>query len=758
MDHYRDEEIGDVIVGKPFYKVSYVETKRFDGMITIHGDDESVTYQMVRSHPRFKRHTNKQCNKISSLLKVSKEVKMNGISHLYQKLKGFYKEVLNLGPDLSEIYQWKNGSQAGTLACMRWNVVAAAKLPILNPNEFHLWKIRIEQYFLMIDYCLWEVILNGNSPTPTRIVDGVVQVIAPTTVEQRLQKLISQLEILVETISQEDINLKFLRSLLSEWKTHTLIWRNKANLEEQSLDDLFNNLNIYEAEVKDSSTSSHNIQNIAFVSSNNTDSTNESDSAILSVSAASSKAPISTLPNLDNEDLKQIDVDTLEEIDIKWQMAMLTMRARRLYQKTRRNLGANGTANVGFDMSKVECYNCHRRGHFASECRSPRDNKNKDTPRRTVPVEANEELTNYALMAYASSGSSSSSRSDNEGIKLLKLDVMLRDNALVELRKKYEKAEQERDELKLTLEKFQTSSKNLKLHSYESDDSEPISLVNDRYKSSEGYHDVSPPYTRTFMPPKPDLVFNDAPNASESVANVFNVDSSSNKASKDMSKTLRVDASIIEDWTSNYEDKTKIESVPKKKEPSFVPTSEHVTTIKVSQVNAVQGIKGNAKKASANWVWKLKCTILDHVSRLTSASMTLKQFDYTDAHGRSKVPKENNMYNVNLKNDVPTGDLTFLFAKATLDVSNLWRRRLGHINFKTMNKLVRGLPSKIFKNNLTCVACKKDKQHRASYFFALGSFSCCLILPLIVPGLVCACINVYVCDPEFEFVIVFVAE
>nr|GFC46441.1 ribonuclease H-like domain-containing protein [Tanacetum cinerariifolium] len=169
-------------------------------------------------------------------------------------------------------------------------VVAAAKLHILNPNEFDLWKMRIEQYFLMTDYSLWEVILNGDSPTPTRVVDGIVQAVAPTTAEQRLakknelkargtllmdlpdkhqlkfnthkdakylmeaiekrfggnketkkvqktllkqqyenfsslssksldqihdrlQKLISQLEILGESLSQEDINMKFLRSL-----------------------------------------------------------------------------------------------------------------------------------------------------------------------------------------------------------------------------------------------------------------------------------------------------------------------------------------------------------------------------------------------------------------------------------------------------------------------------------------------------------------------------------------------------------------
>nr|GFA15153.1 putative ribonuclease H-like domain-containing protein [Tanacetum cinerariifolium] len=84
-----------------------------------------------------------------------------------------------------------------------------------------------------------------------------------------------------------------------------------------------------------------------------------------------------------------------------------------------------------------------------------------------------------------------------------------------------------------------------------------------------------------------------------------------------------------------------------------------------------------------------------------------------------RVPREKNMYNVDLKNIVPSRDLTCLFANATLDESSLWHRRLGHINFKTMNKLVkgnlvRGLPSKLFENDHTCVACKKGKQHRAS--------------------------------------------
>ncbi|GJS20961.1 putative ribonuclease H-like domain-containing protein [Tanacetum coccineum] len=88
-------------------------------------------------------------------------------------------------------------------------------------------------------------------------------------------------------------------------------------------------------------------------------------------------------------------------------------------------------------------------------------------------------------------------------------------------------------------------------------------------------------------------------------------------------------------------------------------------------------------------------------------------------HVLLRVPRKDNMYSVDLKNIVPLGGLTCLFAKATLDKSNLWHRRLGHINFKTINKLVRGnlvrgLPSKIFENNHTCVACQKGKQHEAS--------------------------------------------
>nr|GEX22240.1 hypothetical protein [Tanacetum cinerariifolium] len=236
--------------------------------------------------------------------------------------------------------------------------------------------------------------------------------------------------------------------------------RNKADLEDQSLDDLFNNLKIYKAEVKSSSSTSYNTQNIAFVSSNNTDSNNETVSVIPSVFTASTKALVSTLTNVDNLSDAVIYSFFAEEMDLKRQMAMLTLRARRFLQRTGRNLGANGTTFIGFDMSKVECYNCLRRGHFARECRSPRDTRNKDTQRRTVLVETS---TSNALVSqcnevgleYVEARLVVYQQNENvfeEDIKLLKLDIMLRDNALVELRKKFKKAKKERDELKQTLE------------------------------------------------------------------------------------------------------------------------------------------------------------------------------------------------------------------------------------------------------------------------------------------------------------------
>ncbi|GKC82145.1 hypothetical protein Tco_1137862 [Tanacetum coccineum] len=191
------------------------------------------------------------------------------------------------------------------------HMVAASKVHMLKPGEYVLWRMRMEQYIKMVYYSLWEFIENGNAPPITKLVEGVKTIIAPSTTKEKAQRRLElkarstllmdipnehqykfnsikdaksllqaikkrfggnaatkktqrnllkqyQLEIHGESILQEDVNEKFLRSLSPEWNTHTIMWRNKPEIDTLSLDDLYNNLKIYEPEVKGTSSSSTN--------------------------------------------------------------------------------------------------------------------------------------------------------------------------------------------------------------------------------------------------------------------------------------------------------------------------------------------------------------------------------------------------------------------------------------------------------------------------------------------------------------------
>ncbi|GKD01898.1 ribonuclease H-like domain-containing protein, partial [Tanacetum coccineum] len=365
-----------------------------------------------------------------------------------------------------------------------------------------------------------------------------------------LQKLVSQLELLDEKLSQEDVNQRLLRSLSPEWNTHAVVWRNKSDLDAIGMDDLYNNLKVYEPEVKGMSSSSSSTQNMDFVSSsnNNTSSTNEAVNTAHGVSTASTQVNAANFTNIDN--LSDAVIYDMEEMDLRWQMAMLTMRTKRFLKNTGRKLTVNDNKTIGFDKSKVECYNCHKRGHFARECRAPRnqDNKNKESSRRSVLVETStstalvscdglggydwsdqaEEGPNYALMAFSSSspdlekselmvlGYKTGLESVEEkhkvykanksiylqDIKGLKFEIHIGEITIRELRKKLEIVQKEKDGIQLNVDKFKHASKSLnKLIECQ---------IVDNCKKGLGYEDynaVPPLYTENFMPPTPDLCF-----------------------------------------------------------------------------------------------------------------------------------------------------------------------------------------------------------------------------------------------------------
>ncbi|GKB57738.1 ribonuclease H-like domain-containing protein, partial [Tanacetum coccineum] len=459
------------------------------------------------------------------------------------------------------------------------HMVAASKVPMLKPE-------------------------NGNSAPKTKLVEGVETIIAPTTAEEkqaiekrfggnaatkktqrnllkqqyenftisslevldqtfdRLQKLISQLEIHGETISQEDVNQKFLRK------------------------------------VKGTSSSSTDTKNVAFVSLNSTNSTNGAVNTAQGATTTSTQATTVNSTTIDNLSDVVICDFFAKEMDLRWQMAMLTMRAKRFLKKTGRKFSVNGNKTIGFDKSKVECYNCHKIGHFTREYRAPRnqENRNRDNIRRVVPVEtttsnaliscdgagydwsdqAKEGPTNFALMAYTSTTSNSEVSTDSnysssclENVKILKEqnEQLLKDLRTSKLNSIAYKIGLESVEARLLVYKKNESV-------YEED----IKIV-DKCKIGLGYNLVPPLYTRNFKPPKLDCSFSgleefvNEPIVIEPTVKKPEVETSESKASTDKPKVVRKNncAPIIEEWVYNSEDEDEFMPKIEKKflKPSF---------------------------------------------------------------------------------------------------------------------------------------------------------------------------------------------
>ncbi|GJU03751.1 putative ribonuclease H-like domain-containing protein [Tanacetum coccineum] len=299
------------------------------------------------------------------------------------------------------------------------------------------------------------------------------------------------------------------------------------------------------------------------------------------------------------EDLEQIHKDDLEEMDLKWQLVLLSMRTRRFFQKTSRRITINGSDTAGYDKLKVECFNCHKLGHFVRECRGPRNqdswNWNQDNYRRTVNVEEN---SFKAILAIDGAGSSNKPEFEGYG-----------HNDLVRM------------SMKILL----------------------MSVIQK----------------------KEDQVYVDSGCSRHMIGNM----------------------SYLSDF--------------KEFDGGYVTFG------------------GGAKGGRITGKGTLKTGKLDFEDVYFVKELQFNLFT-DESQVLLKVPRKNNMYTVDMKNIVLKESLTCLVAKATLDESMLWHRRLGHVNFKTINKLVKdnlvkGLPIKHFENDQTCVACLKGKQHKASF-------------------------------------------
>ncbi|GJS18658.1 hypothetical protein Tco_0413130 [Tanacetum coccineum] len=409
----------------------------------------------------------------------------------------------------------------------------------------------------------------------------------------------------------EDANQKILRALPSSWNNVALIMRNKDGIDDLDIDDLYNNLKVFEADIKGSPGSSSNSQNVAFLSTKDTSSSNEVNTANGSNS-----------PQLDNEDLEQIDHDDLEKIDLKWQVAMLSMRVKRFYKKTGRKLIFNGKEPVGFDKTKDNALII------------------QDGLRYDWSYIAQDEPTKIALMAYTSNSSGSDTEEQSCSKNCVKTYEKLQ-KQFDEQRQTLSKANLEIVAYQLSLEsveaqlvvhqknevvfeekiailefKVKDKNKNWSSRSSDGDDNQ----TNDRFKKDNGYHVDPPPLIGNYMPPLADLSFaglddsvyrNTSNKTSASVSQVEKSTSQTSNTNVEMPRveSVRPSEVIIEDLISDDdEDIFQSNDLQATDKPSFKRiefTNARNESVKPKQAEKPRTITQNPKVNKRDWNGKM---------------------------------------------------------------------------------------------------------------------------------------------------------
>ncbi|GJV22209.1 putative ribonuclease H-like domain-containing protein [Tanacetum coccineum] len=442
----------------------------------------------------------------------------------------------------------------------------------------------------------------------------------------------------------------------------------------------------------------------AFVSEN-TSSTNDVSTAygVSNTSGHNSKheqtssysllASQSSCPQLDHEDLDQVDEYDLEEMDLKWQVAMISMRIKKFYKKTGRKhhpLQFDAKEPVGFDKTKVECYNCHKTGHFARECRTKEDNRRRDgwNPGNKDGSRTGKKEESKALVTV--DGESVDWTTHSEVMKiLLSCDASVEIKAYTQGLKKVE------------------ATFVCPINRYESDsDDEYVSV------QTKGLN------TPSFANKQVKTPRENVKNQSTTLSKPIRLSKEQRYLRKIFSKPISLSSKVKEVSTVGENGTTAV----KYHQQVAHDREQGLPAVFQTLIVALLPLEGGQHFHSLFCV--TKCSFGDKKNKVlftdTECLILSPDFKLPDENQiLLKVPRQNNMYSFNLENIVPLGGLACLIAKATTDESNLWHRRLGHVNFKNLNRLVkgnlvRGLPTKLFQNDHTCVACQKGKQHKAS--------------------------------------------